>query len=417
MKTRPRILCLLAALMLLAVWPARAETRLMLATDLHYIDPVYVESAHRLSESAAYGDGKMPHYSADWLEALVQEAIWQQPDALILAGDQTYNGEVLSHKAVSEAMDRVRDAGIAVYAIPGNHDINNDNAVYYRQDGYDATHSLTLERYDKYYARFGPEQSFSRDAASKSYAVALTDTLWLLMLDAGIYEPSAEPFGLIEASTQTWLTDLLERARARDTTVITVTHQSMLPHSERVTGGYMIINWESVSDLLIEYGVRLNLSGHIHIQHIAEKGSLHDVSTAALSASPHNYGLVTIEEDGGIRYEVQTLRDDFLPEGRTAESRAFFHQVSRDKALAGLYDSALSQADRERMADFAATVNAHYYAGKLAAARAELLGEDALALWLSMPEDAFWAGYLREMMAEDVADMSTLYLPSPGRTR
>lgn len=414
MKGRVLLFCLLV-MALLCGDGALGETRLMLAADLHYIDPVYFEGSTLLEESAALGDGKMPHFSVDWLAALVREALSERPDALILAGDQTFNGEVYSHKAVAEAMDQVRAAGIPVFAIPGNHDINNDHAFHILPDGYRPAHSIPLRLYGKYYARFGLEQAFSRDEVSRSYAVELNETLWLLMLDTGIYEPFAENFGLMEASTQAWMTDLLGEAAAREICVITVTHQSMLPHRENSAVKHMIANWETVSEALIKGGVRLNLSGHLHVQHIAKRDTLFDVATSSLSAWPHYYGLVTVADDGSIAYLARPLRAEFLPEGRLAQSESFFYQVNYDKMLSSLGDSGFTDAQKAQMARFGAHVNTDFYSGVLtpsAVSAARL--DDAYALWQA-DDTSRWSKYLVALLASDGTAMTSLSLPPPGR--
>ena len=406
MKRLLTSLCLLLALSLAA--PALADTTLMVATDLHYIAPTYFEGSDLLRYSAEIGDGKMPHESAAWLSGLVAEAILVKPDALILAGDQTYNGEVLSHRAVSDAMAEVEAAGIPVLVIPGNHDVNNDNAFQYLADGYEAVHSLTPERYAKYYEAYGWAHAFDLDPASGSYAVALRDGLWVILLDASIFEPMVQTYGFIEEETVLWLTALLEKAQAEDVQVLTVTHQSLLPHSERNNAGYMVVNWRQITALLAQYGVRLNLSGHLHIQHIAERDGFYDVSLSSLSAFPHHYALVTIEEGGAIDYRTQDLRAEVLPEGLRERSEAFFQQVNVDKITRQVQNTAASEEEKTQMIGFAARLNRLYYAGEVAQYADEARQDPAYALWEQHSDEEGWLGYLQSMLGPDIRDMTRL---------
>lgn len=382
----------------------------MVVADLHYLEPSFFEGSELLRLSAEQGDGKLPHYSQAWLDALVAEAIAAAPDALIMAGDLTYNGEVLSHRAVSDALRTVQDQGISVLVIPGNHDINNDNAFAYLPDGYKAIHSLSLSRYGKYYEELGPAQAFSRDAASNSYAVALTDVLWVLMLDVGVFEPFAEAFGLVEASTEAWMETVFEAANAAGVELISVSHQGMLPHSEGANANYLIVNWESISDMLIRYGVRLNLSGHLHIQHIAERDGFYDVATSSLSMSPNQYGWVTYADDGTIRYETRQLSDAFLPEGLLDESRAFMLVLNERKALHELRHADATDAQKEAMAALFAAMNTNFYAGTLHDVRDTLLADDAFALWRTLGADTRWGPYIERQLATDMPDMNALVI-------
>lgn len=406
---------LFAALLFLCLFSfatAQADIQLMVVTDLHYIDPVYYEGGEALRESAMYGDGKMPHYSDIWLQALRDEAIALAPDAVVLLGDQAYNGEVLSHRAVSDAMAEVMAEGIAVYAIPGNHDINNSNAFSYLPGGAQAVHSITYERYSKYYGEYGLTQAFSRDDGSYSYAIALSDSLWLIMIDAGIYEPLPEAFGLIREDTQAWVAGLLAEANAQGIQVITVTHQSLLPHSKVINQGYMVINWEDIVPLLAEGGVRLNLSGHLHVQHIAQHEGFYDAALSSLSNQPNQYALVTIRDDGSIEYRTQSLSPAHLPENTSGDAVAFFLFASHEKALAALRDYDLPGDTKQAMAAYAAEVNRHYYAGTVHTIREAALEDEMFALWQEQAPGIFWTNYLADMLVENPGNMSALSLPT-----
>lgn len=383
----------------------------MVTTDLHYIDPVYFEGSDRLARSAAYGDGKMPHHSEAWLRALVLETIAQAPDALVLLGDLSYNGEVLSHKAISLAMAEVEANGIPVLVIPGNHDLNNDYAFTFLADHEEPTHSLPPARYAKYYGDLGHDLAFSRDTASFSYAVRLPD-VWLLLLDAGIYEPVAESFGLIPAETEAWLSDVLAQAAEAGAQVITASHQGLLPHGGQSASKYLIVNGPDIAARLRASGVRLHLSGHIHVQHIAEADGLYDIALSAFSCYPHQYGLATIEADGSIAYATQSVQASHLPEGLYAQSHDFFLRVNEQKVLSALEDSAADARARASMAAYAATLNLHYYAGTVSSVRKAALADEALALWRQYGEGSFWADYLERMLGDTARSMHTLSLPA-----
>lgn len=406
------LLCLALLASLLLAPSAHAKTRILVATDLHYLAPSLYEDAALLRASALLGDGRMPFYSDDWLSALTAEALAERPDALVLTGDLSYNGEVLSHRALSDALAAVQASGIPVLVIPGNHDINNDRAASYGPDGVRAVHSIPYARYDKYYHAFGPEQAFSRDDSSKSYAYALDASTVLLMLDAGIYEPYAESFGLIEAGTQAWMAGILGDAQAQGKQVISASHQSLLPHSDSALGGDRIVNGGAISDLLIAHGVRLHLSGHLHIQHIVEKDGLYDVALSALSSQPNQVALITIGDDGSIAYATRPLSSDLLPAGRLAESRAFFETITHEKTLSTLRDSDASEPTRAEMAAFAATLNAHFYAGTMPDILPAVQDDPALALWNAYGKGTFWSGYLEGMLTQPQPDMNHLTLPA-----
>lgn len=408
-----RIIIALCLLLPLLIAPtAQAATTLMMATDIHYIAPELFEGSDLLAESARYGDGKTPHLSAIWLEGLVRAALAEAPDALIIAGDMAYNGEVISHRDISAALARIQAAGIPVLAMPGNHDLNNGNAYAYLPGGTQAIHSLPPDRYAKYYGAFGPQQAFSADDTTFSYAVAIADDLWIIMLEAGLFEPEGEPFGLVTAETQAWLEAVLAQGQAAGVEMITVTHQSLLPHSEVVRASTMILNWEAISGVIASYGVRLNLSGHLHIQHIAQRDGLVDASLAALSNHPNLYAMIAVGDDRAIAYEARPLAAAWLPQGAKDESAAFFAEVNARKIRMALRDVQATEAQKDQMIAYAAWMNAHFYGGTSALVANEAAGDPALALWQALAPASFWDGYLREMLAVEM-DMTQLTLFAP----
>ena len=54
------------------------------------------------------------------------------------------------------------------------------------------------------------------------------------------------------------------------------------------TEGFMIKNAERIEELYGKYNVKLNLSGHMHIQHI-EKNIISEIVTSSLAGSPYHF--------------------------------------------------------------------------------------------------------------------------------
>ena len=106
---------------------------IMLATDIHYFSDSLTDGGPRFQEMVEYGDGKIVTYIDQITDAFLDEVVKQHPDALVLSGDLTLNGEKASHKDLAEKLHRVENHGIPVLVIPGNHDINNHQAARYRE--------------------------------------------------------------------------------------------------------------------------------------------------------------------------------------------------------------------------------------------------------------------------------------------
>lgn len=104
---------------------------IMLGTDIHYFSDSLTDGGPCFQEMVEYGDGKVVTYIDQITDAFLDEVVKLRPDALVLSGDLTLNGEKASHKDLAEKLHRVENNGIPVLVIPGNHDINNRQAARY----------------------------------------------------------------------------------------------------------------------------------------------------------------------------------------------------------------------------------------------------------------------------------------------
>lgn len=278
--------CLFLCLSLLLV-PVLAlcEPRAVLftATDLHYIAPTLTDNGALFTDLIEQGDGKVMAYSDALIEAFVAQVIAEKPDALILSGDLTFNGARESHEALSLRLARVRDAGIPVFVLPGNHDLNSSSAARFEGDGYTRVDGVTAGEFAALYHAFGFDGALSRDADSLSYVAALSDDLRLLMLDVNT---SAAPNAVLKG-TLSWARRQLMQAQADGCRVVAVSHQNLIDHSGLLSSGFTIRNADALRRLYAVSPVLCNLSGHIHLQHMGQTDSgLWDIATSSLAVSP-----------------------------------------------------------------------------------------------------------------------------------
>ncbi len=76
------------------------------------------------------------------------------PDILLVTGDLSSEGELASHQGFASQMKRLEDAGIAVFVIPGNHDLYNYSAMSFQDDTKVSGTDLytTLDQFREIYA-------------------------------------------------------------------------------------------------------------------------------------------------------------------------------------------------------------------------------------------------------------------------
>ena len=160
---------------------------LYLATDLHYLAPSLHDDGKAFQDYIAGGDSKLLNYSDELVEAWIAQVLRDKPRAVVLSGDITNNGEKASHQTLAKKLQTIKDAGIGVYVVPGNHDILNPWARGFKDDKQLVTDYITPQEFKTLYAPFGYEGAAAQDASSLSYVAKLSDRLWLLMLDTCDY--------------------------------------------------------------------------------------------------------------------------------------------------------------------------------------------------------------------------------------
>ena len=289
----------------------------ILATDLHYQSHQADDRGQAFQTFVENCDGKVVEYLPELLEAFLDEVIEKEPSAVVLSGDITMNGESINHQELTERLRRVQDAGIQVLVIPGNHDINNTNAAVYFGDEKKQTPSVTGDEFLELYYDYGYDQAFSRDETSLSYAYALDEKNWLLMLDSAQYDPVNRVEGRIRDTTLEWMEGVLQEAEEKGVFVLPIAHHNLLSQSRMYTTQCTMENHLQVIELLEKYGCPLFLSGHLHVQRIhqyrsepgvpQEEAGIREIVTDALSIPPCQYGFLEWKEDGSLEYSTAAV--------------------------------------------------------------------------------------------------------------
>ena len=271
-------------------------------SDPHYLSSSLHddgEAFHLVYEES--GDGKMASYSDTLFDCFVEEALRAKPDAVLLLGDLTFNGETRSHQEVAKGCKRLLEAGIQPLIISGNHDIDQYYSYSYSGDSVKKVPSPTYSEFREIYFPYGLQQSFSRMEKSFSYAYQASEDLVLLALDG-----SPEKHYEIGEAGLSFAEEVLKQAKERNQKVLPFSHRSALVHHPNFTDGYALADHEALSNLYKEYGVTLSLAGHWHIQHIQEEAGYSELLTGPLCVLENSYGILSFEK-GEFSYHKKSL--------------------------------------------------------------------------------------------------------------
>lgn len=384
--------------------------RLVFATDLHYLSQSLTDNGEGFMQRITNGDGKVTQYAQPLTDAFVAELLADPPDALVLGGDLTLNGERQSHEDLAAKLESLKKAGVPVLLIPGNHDTDNFMAAGFVGYERELVETIDQKGFQKLYGKLGYSGALSRDKDSLSYIYPVRSDLWVLLLDVN----ESVEFNELSDKTLEWLTGQLEIARSKGITVVSVSHQNLLQHNPNFSGGYVIKGGEEVAALLAEYGVPLNLTGHIHMQHIAEKGGLYEIANSSLAVTPCQYAQVTFDgkslgyttrpvDVAGWARKQGSTDPALLNFAETA--RSFFWDTAYTSANNSLEEWGIDPDHVESMALFYADLNTDYFGGKAFNRTAD---DPDFALWERYMKGEFMQTYIASMVESAVVDHNSL---------
>jgi hypothetical protein len=298
-------------------------------------------------------------------EAVFKEAIRlitemdPQPEFLLIPGDLTKDGAEESHRKMAAYLEEIKSLGIAVFVVPGNHDIANPDAATYGSFGSAQVYSPGPEEFAEIYAPFGYERAISRDSYSLSYVAEPTPDVWLFAIDACRYADNTEDAhvvgGRLTPETRQWLIENLEKARINDKSVIAMMHHGIVEHlmgQGEFLPDFLIENWDTIGHELASAGMNVIFTGHYHTQNITrrqwEEGpAMVEIQTGSLLNYPVPMRIV----DFDVRrreMDVTSLFVTDLPSGDYPDRFCCFEAFAYDFT----YDGVSSQMLRELTARY-----------------------------------------------------------------
>lgn len=213
---------------------AVGEARFAVISDPHDYD-VSLGAEGPAFEAYLAGDRKLLRASSAILDAAIDAVLarhGQQPiDFVLIPGDLTKDGESICLEQFAAAIVRLEDAGLPMFVVPGNHDINNPAAVAFTEETTTSVPTLTPEGFAALYASFGYDEAFDRDSASLSYVVAPIEGVWVVGMDSALYDHNvdhARTGGAFSEETLTWILGTIAEGVRQGNTVLGFMHHGIL---------------------------------------------------------------------------------------------------------------------------------------------------------------------------------------------
>lgn len=330
--------------------------------------------------------------SASALEAALAAVASRKIRHVVLLGDYTDDGQRITTAKVAKLLaDHEARFGTRFYALPGNHDIfgpegrhqakyfaqadgtrllvtsdpvdPSENHVfqagmycegypkgltpmatfgYFRSEDYlhwETPFGLSDQAADRTYEVSSPDGQNRYTLMDASYLVEPEDGLWLLMLDANVFEPRDGVF--VRGSEQAfidstgagwnamlrckpfifgWIEDVARRAKQKGKTLLAFSHYPVIDVLDDKEGWLDALfpnstmtkrrPVDAVAEALIAAGVTVHFSGHLHIEGVSrrqfEDGTLTNVAVPSLVAFPPAFKHLSIK-NGSVDIETVSL--------------------------------------------------------------------------------------------------------------
>jgi len=313
------------------------------------------------------------------LHAVLDETLKQieaaSVNALLICGDLTNHGERGSHLELIRKLTSLKQKGIRIYVIPGNHDVNIPDAKAYVGDESSPIQTVSAKEFAELYAPFGYSGAIRRDSASLSYLSALTDSLWLLSLDSNRYnEYTATSIsgGRLLPQTVQWAMDILSEARSKNITVLGMMHHGLvehMPYQATFFPNYLVEDWKKLAAEFADAGMPVVFTGHFHANDIssltsANGNTIYDVETGSLSQYPLPYRLIEI--DGNTlkidSHFIQSVEGMPNLQEKYQEKMERYAKASAEAQLSRL-KIPLAEETRRALADLLSQINILHVAG------------------------------------------------------
>jgi len=319
--------------------------RIGVVSDLHYTHPSLIVERGKALDDYLNGDRKLLLESDAILRQTVQYLLQENPDIVLIPGDLTKDGELVSHLGVAELLKPLREKGVKVLVIPGNHDVNNPEAVSFHGDTVRKEATISADDFAVIYKDYGYGRAVSRDEHSLSYVSEPVNGLRVMCLDACRYydnrfvskgdeDDHCITHGAIRPETMAWLRTEMQVAQILGKQVLVMIHHNVVEHFAHqglFAVPYMVDDFREVQEKFIEYGINVLFTGHFHSSDISmvegpNGNCLYEVETGSIVTYPCPYRIVEMAGDS-LYIETKYIEEVDYPLSEEVDFQTYARQT------------------------------------------------------------------------------------------
>ena len=255
------------------------------------------------------------------LAALEEHAKTNGMEYVVVSGDLSADGQYLAHVKLAEKLEKFEeDTGIKVLVANGNHDINRPDVADTFENGYEEkARPITPEEFLEVYKNLGYDLAYHRYVPETGKANMLSYSVRdngyrIILMDVSKYSADAtkdgtdvgETSGAFSEDFLDWVFDEIEDAKKDNETILGVIHHNLVPHfanEYKIMRGFNVDGWNEITEKLADAGMHFSLTGHVHINDIAELVSdngekLTEVSMSSITSFPNYIREMEMTTDG-----------------------------------------------------------------------------------------------------------------------
>lgn len=327
-------------------------TKLTFIADTHHYSKTLGITGRQYNLRSG-SDQKCLAETGEIIDAAFRKIAASDTDAVMIAGDVTNDGEMVSHFEFRQKLFELKKYK-PVYIITATHDWCCDENPR-RFCGGRVTHDVEVMKSNNlpdFYKDFGPDDAISKfitHIGTCSYVVQLSADVRLLALND---DKNADNHAGFTEEHFEWIERQIKKAYADDCLIIGMEHHLLTPHiSSLITGGTTCVaNREYVASRLADAGLRYMFVGHSHIQNTTDFTSdngntIVEVNVGSLVGYPAPIVNVTVNDDMTLSYEVEHL-EEFIIDGKAVNAQAYLK-----KHTLALVHRLLASPNKQELAD------------------------------------------------------------------
>ncbi len=241
-------------------------------TDPHLYDTTLGTRGEAFMQYLAT-DRKMLVESEAILKSVIEMISADNSKVVLISGDLTKDGELKNHQLLANYLRQLKANGKKVYVVPGNHDVESPEAYSYTGATPVKIPTVSANEFKNIYADFGYKEAIATDPdGSLSYIVEPVPGVWIFCLDACRWKENASKGhsvtgGAFTDATFSWIRDKLREGKQKNKLMLGMMHHNLLEHFEGqklMFKDYVVDNWEEVSRVFAENGLKVVFTGHHH---------------------------------------------------------------------------------------------------------------------------------------------------------